>query len=139
MAAVNNELVIVSPGGALDTQEIGAGWGFELAGTATQFGFLVTDQINHDIEFQTYIDGSLIDSFVFNNDAEDFPNPASFFESSSAFDEVRFVAGATDFIGGWGIDNLTFGNVSVPEPTTSFLVAAIGFCAMSNRRRRLAE
>lgn len=133
LVSVNNELTIAAPGDAMDNQEIGAGFGFRLLGglTATQFGFLVIDQINHSMEFETYLGGGLQESLLFLHSGS-FPNPEIYFQASLPFDEIRFLARPIG-TGGWGVDNLTLGRV-VPSPSSLALLGLGGLVAVRRRR-----
>lgn len=132
LVSQNNTLAIAAPQDLMDNQEVGAGYGFQLASgfTATQFGFLVIDQVNHSMRFDVFSGGANVGSLTFLH-AGVFPNPEIYFESAVAFDEVHFIA-SPDPTGGWGVDNLTLGNV-VPEPATLSLLA-IGGLALIRRR-----
>ena len=50
-------LTISAPGGALDSLNNNAGFILKLNGTATQFGFRMIDQINHDTTLQVFLGG----------------------------------------------------------------------------------
>ena len=133
LVSVNNRLAIAGPQDLMDNQEAGAGWGFRVLGGlhATQFGFLVIDQVNHSMEFQTYRFGVLVDSLTFQHSGS-FPNPEIYFETTLVFDEVRFLANP-DATGGWGVDNLTLGNV-IPAPSSLALLGLGGLIAARRRR-----
>lgn len=133
LVSVNNELTIAAPQDPMDNQEAGAGYGFRLLGglVATQFGFLVIDQVNHSMQFQTYRSGVLVDSLTFQHSGS-FPNPEIYFETTTLFDEVRFIA-FPNGTGGWGVDNLTFGNV-IPAPSSLALLGLGGLIAARRRR-----
>lgn len=133
LVAQNNELAIAAPNDLMDNQEIGAGYGFQLAAglTATQFGFLVIDQVNHSMRFDLFSGGSSVGTLTFLH-AGGFPNPEIYFESAVPFDEVHFVA-FPNATGGWGVDNLTLANV-VPEPATLSLLAIGGLALLRGVR-----
>jgi len=118
LASVNNQLAIVAPGGAMDNHSVGAGWRLVLApGTvATQFGALITDQVNHPMAVETWLGGIMQNTLTFTMSGTGaFPNPHIYFEDLGGFDEVRFMN--TTAAGGWGIDDFTLANVQgVPGP-----------------------
>ena len=117
LVSQGNALAIAAPGDPMDVHERGAGFGFKLeAGTvATQFGLLIVDQVNHDMKLQTWLGGVLQNELSFNH-AGAFPNPERYWQDLGKFDEVRFLADqATGLQGGWGVDNLTIGNISSAE------------------------
>ena len=128
-------LSIAASGNALDNQNGGAGYVFDVAGTATQFAFRVVDQVNNDMRLQTFINNVLLDDIAFLNSGN-FPNPIRAFESDTGFDEFRIVADG--FSGGWGIDDLSLaGKSTVPEPATLALLG-LGFAGLGFARSKKA-
>ena len=126
LASRNGELVIVDIGDTIDSLQSGAGFEFDVDGTATQFGFQMVDQTNHLTRIETYFEGLLVDSIAYNP-TESFPLPQVFFESDSAFDSIRILANGLN--GGWGLDNFTLAGLidnvhnDVPEPASWALIA----------------
>jgi hypothetical protein len=123
LCSVSNTLTIVAPGGAIDNQGTGAGWGFELDGQrATQCGLLVVDQTNHQMAVEVYDQGILLDTLSLTVTGG-FPNPPLYFESAVPFDEFRFVSptGAA----GWGVDDLVIAGLNPIGPSCT-LNAPVG-------------
>ena len=127
-----NVLTIAAPSSSLDNMATGSGWQFMVAGTATQFGYRIIDQLNMSVTVQTYSGGTLQDTFIYSETGS-FPNPQQFF-SDTAFDEFRVFS--TLGGSGWGLDDVTLaGKSAVPEPGTLALLA-LGLAGFGYARRR---
>ncbi len=136
LAAVSGGLAVVAPGQRFCSPlQSAAGFQFNIAGLATQFGFQIIDQVNFNVRVETFLGAASL-GFLDYNQGGGFPVPARFF-SDVAFDRWQVTCNQGG-CGGWGLDNIvTAGFVSIPEPATLVLfsigLAGLGF-ARRNRK-----
>ena len=146
LVSSGSTLTVQAPDGIMDDMHSGAGFRFELSAPATQFGFMMVDQINHQTEIEIFSSGISL-GVVQYNPTGDFPLPFVLFESVQPFDAVEIRTVESESGIGWGLDNITFAGFQETSsiPTMNewgmiifLLLAGLGaLCYL--RRHRKAE
>ena len=129
-------VVVAAPGEALDDLGNLGGFHVEVAGTITQFGFRLIDQVNMGIRVIT----SNGDTLTFT-ESSGFPNMDRYFQSNVAITSFDVLCndGAGCNVNGWGLDNLLFAGITqsnnVPEPN-SLALLGLAFAGIAISRRK---
>lgn len=131
LASQDGVLTVVDFNDNIDHLSGDAGFLFSFQKSFTQFGFQLVDQINFNTKVESFFNGALVDSIIYNPTGG-FPNPQVFFQSDTQINAFSVIhIGVSS---GWGLDNITIADVAeVPEPST-LAIFVLGLMGLASRR-----